>query len=1199
MEDETAPLPLTLTEYLAEDHDLRLRLAEQQRINENARALGRKWSREAFAEEVTLMAQFVSERPTAGRALLLGIAIKGDLMMVVTQSLAPLLRLQERSLHRYFTMIGWRSAGPAILTREEIRDTFGSHVLVAALQFKLKIHYRIRCVPEPAEDSTRQPGAPRPLQPARCLEDDEMEPPVFNPEVLVADDHGMLAAVLDAVSEFSDECSEPTQPTGNLPYGDPGQSTPPPHPGFECRLDDIWVARPDGSPESQGSAGDFPSDDPDQAIPSISPSFECESEEIWVHVPDESPEWQERPGHFPAGDPHQPMPPIAPSFEREWDRIRALEAIIQQKDQLLADYEQSINTLHEEMREMSACLARAEDRVEALTTDLCEREAKRNKIIDKIREDNHYLAVTDRNLRLSLKQRDRKIEVLAMDRAELARELDGPAPHAPVSTLPANKLSNANPQERQVLWLFYQGEDLDGISDMTDLNHEEIFRMLQALIVPATSELENEIDVPAQWDISLDMLRDPVRRSEHLFSEPVLQGLESCGGAQELARLLTQSFWDFSQRDNPDWQQMAFFVMEMAVVTAVRVHGEKSREELQERITTLQSTRGKLMHDCRQIRQDSKEYVDALKKRLANTEAALCRLRGEIAADIVDLGTVRPSDSAVRTDLFHEMVHLAQREKNKRRYTDLHYYLAVLLLFRSRSSYEQIHTKFFPSPAPSSIYDHFHDTIQASLKRLKSLDEVEPYLLARIAAEPLIHDGAVIAVDAISCSSTFVGMKRVEEGKIAYLFVVYLQPLRPEVKCTPLFVIESKSGMATGKVQRKIDAVLAAAQATISRVFLASDGDGSYNDRHHAFMAFWEPIFQSCGFDRVLEILRTYTGVLPLSDLLHLAKNFRTRMLRYLLTFCIGKLSKSADPEVMRRILGLKGPLTDLTQLGKMRDAYPLVIARVEHINKLFQNDAIAEAVVWLPLCLSLNAVRLENITPSTRVFMLRISWFLVWHIYDRKRTRVDTGPQLPTKKIKLGLTIFTSQWSIRYLDTIMLFTFSIENYDIIALDRESTHPLENFFGFVRMDGHDVNTAEQTESTIAHTDLVKEAMEALELAQTVPGRENLAGVQLGTAPPDKVIYSIEMENGMSPEAIALICLKAVHVVEAGLDPDEEIAFLQFRHYLTLLQRAADDSKTSREINQRFSVTSAARIVHLVVSHGAGKLGPQGGANNGG
>jgi hypothetical protein len=43
-------------------------------------------------------------------------------------------------------------------------------------------------------------------------------------------------------------------------------------------------------------------------------------------------------------------------------------------------------------------------------------------------------------------------------------------------------------------------------------------------------------------------------------------------------------------------------------------------------------------------------------------------------------------------------------------------------------------------------------------------------------------------------------------------------------------------------------------------------------------------------------------------------------------------------------------PLSDLTQIGKMRDAYPLLIRSVEHINKLFENDAIPEGLVWCPL---------------------------------------------------------------------------------------------------------------------------------------------------------------------------------------------------------------------------------------------------------
>jgi hypothetical protein len=234
-------------------------------------------------------------------------------------------------------------------------------------------------------------------------------------------------------------------------------------------------------------------------------------------VTDEPPEWQGRAARFQSDVFDQPIRPIAPSLECESDRICALEAIIEQKDQLLADYEQNVRAFHEQMSEMDAALARAEKRVEELTTEICASEAASNKIIHRVKLDNDLLSVDDRNLRAQLRQKDRKIAALAIHLPDLARELDGVAPHATLCHSPMNELSNANPQEKQILWLFYHGEDLESIADMTGLKQEEVFRMLQRLIVPATSELENEIDVPRQWAISTDMLRDPVRRSEHLW----------------------------------------------------------------------------------------------------------------------------------------------------------------------------------------------------------------------------------------------------------------------------------------------------------------------------------------------------------------------------------------------------------------------------------------------------------------------------------------------------------------------------------------------------------------------------------------------------------------------------------------------------------------------------------------------------------
>jgi hypothetical protein len=172
----------------------------------------------------------------------------------------------------------------------------------------------------------------------------------------------------------------------------------------------------------------------------------------------------------------------------------------------------------------------------------------------------------------------------------------------------------------------------------------------------------------------------------------------------------------------------------------------------------------------------------------------------------------------------------------------------------------------------------------------------------------------------------------------------------------------------------------------------------------------------------------------------------------------------------------------------------------------------------------------------------------------------------------------------------VLILIFSIQFYECIALDRESTHPLENFFGFVRMDANDVNTAERMTASIVHTDVVKEALRVLELDEHVPGRANLAGVRLtGTPSPDRITYDVVMANPIGADTIAELCLKAVHAREGALNPDEQIGFLQFRNWLEQLQNPADESRLHREIAQRFILGSASRIVRIIVSHGAPHL----------
>jgi hypothetical protein len=145
---------------------------------------------------------------------------------------------------------------------------------------------------------------------------------------------------------------------------------------------------------------------------------------------------------------------------------------IQEKDRLLADYEERVigmdGQFHQEMREMGMALARAEERNQKLTTRFCASNLEHNKLIEKLVCKNEILTAANRDLRRSQRNRSQKLAAFAADNPELDRGLGFGRPHVTECSPPMSR--------RYV----------------SDLAHEEIFRKLQTLIVSATSELENE-----------------------------------------------------------------------------------------------------------------------------------------------------------------------------------------------------------------------------------------------------------------------------------------------------------------------------------------------------------------------------------------------------------------------------------------------------------------------------------------------------------------------------------------------------------------------------------------------------------------------------------------------------------------------------------------------------------------------------------
>jgi hypothetical protein len=241
----------------------------------------------------------------------------------------------------------------------------------------------------------------------------------------------------------------------------------------------------------------------------------------------------------------------------------------------------------------------------------------------------------------------------------------------------------------------------------------------------------------------------------------------------------------------------------------------------------------------------------------------------------------------------------------------------------------------------------------------------------------------VIEVDAVSVSNTFVGVNSVAQERESFMFLLNLQPISPRLPCRPIHVRSPETGNANRPIQRRIDEIIAwLAMAKIPVRGIASDGDKCYNARHERFFNFWNVVERREGIRAALGHIATYGQSFPISHLLHLAKNWHSRIMKYPLTVVVQGPSvahvSSANIKSVIEMLEPRPSLTDESQIGKMRDFHPISIFRVEDLLTLIGAGKFTEAFMLLPITLLLNAVGVDTFTRDTRKDLLRQCFHIV-----------------------------------------------------------------------------------------------------------------------------------------------------------------------------------------------------------------------------
>ena len=339
-----------------------------------------------------------------------------------------------------------------------------------------------------------------------------------------------------------------------------------------------------------------------------------------------------------------------------------------------------------------------------------------------------------------------------------------------------------------------------------------------------------------------------------------------------------------------------------------------------------------------------------------------------------------------------------------------------------------------------------------------------------------------------------------------YCFVFYYQPLNPKIPCTAVFITSEASGKAKDYHTEALNVIAEMAKCQgFKIVMLCSDGDNTYyKATTSSFMTLksdYNAIFQDwkrladLGKD-ILDGNVTMFG----ADMLHLMKNMRTRMLE-------GRLSLNVrQPNAldMRRMKQLKIPEECFvnSDLNKMVDALPIQLFTFTNADWLFEQGFNSEAIFVLIFALFHGFFRSEcsmgdRIEMGTTV-MTTLNMYMD---YLDEMARAGLCQCLEYRRKNSIATMVTRKQIERIVTTVAVpigVLFAIPGGSLVGMDRISTHPLENFFGLLRVLCRYKHSYENISDKIAKTLFIREARHQLGITHAISKRVNIAGQRVET-----------------------------------------------------------------------------------------------------
>ena len=479
-----------------------------------------------------------------------------------------------------------------------------------------------------------------------------------------------------------------------------------------------------------------------------------------------------------------------------------------------------------------------------------------------------------------------------------------------------------------------------------------------------------------------------------------------------------------------------------------------------------------------------------------------------------------PQNGGLTQKLLGEMV--VNQGRKSRRYSEQTKSLYATVFLRSPSAYKALAT-VLPIPQPRTLMRLSAGPLRDIQERVQSPERAREALLefrSRFPSDDPIL--GVLSVDACSHSDYFAKEEPTALAQAVqlevflakfrppglefprkpnnYCFVYYFQPLDPRMPCLPLHICSEPSGKAQMKHVKVMDDLVDICQDLGFTVIMkCSDGDNEYYTETRKS---YKSITDICEkFDDVelvaqlgLEILDGLT--LFGADMLHILKNARTRLLTGVVSPNVTQ-PRRLDLAEIKKILDVPKECWENSDLNKMVDALPIAMFTFQNVWALYNAGLEREAMYFLMFTLFHSFFRADcDFVTRIGLGTQFIRYARMYIDYVAWTTKNGTCMCGEVRRKGGSITLFTEchlQRMIVTVTVVMAILLVQPDGDVIALDRCSTHPLENFFGLLRVFCSFKHTYTNILDKIARTQYIRQISHELGLSSKVNTRLNIAG----------------------------------------------------------------------------------------------------------